>query len=144
MVLHAVIWHPHLSPLPPVRTRRISSLIKAPRRDAFNINHIQRAVRTQPSACQPESAHASGAGYALLRSIISLKIKSPREPWPPVAPPDCVAPFLLPRFCCTEPLKLGLETFVSATFFAAMVFLEDRRELPTRADSLWILIGNSV
>lgn len=70
-VLHAVIWHSH--PFPPIHTWCISSLIKAVCCDAFNINHIQCAGRTQSSVYQLESAHASGAGYVLLRSIISLK-----------------------------------------------------------------------
>lgn len=84
---------------------------------------MQRAVRTQPSACQPESAHASGAGYALLRSIIALKIKSPREPCPAGLRRSLPAPPPTPVFVReTEPLKLGLETFCQRHFFAAMCF----------------------
>lgn len=144
MVLHAVIWHPHLSPPPPVRTRRISSLIKALRRDAFNINHIQRAVRTQPLSLLAGERSRLGCGIRAppLRYLIKNQISARAVPASGPAGLRCSLP--APPFLLHRALKVGTRDFCQRHFFAAMGFLEDRRELATRADSLWILIGNSV
>lgn len=129
------------TPFPPIHTWCISSLIKAVCCDAFNINHIQCVGRTQSSVHQLESAHASGAGYVPLRSIISLK--SYRLIVWAVSVSGFAGRAISSPFA--QSLKLGLETF-STTFpwTALAMILADRRSLEMRADSLWILIGNNV
>ena len=75
--------------------------------DAFNINHIQSTGRTQSSVYQLESAHASGVGYELPRSVIPLA----SDPLIIAGAVSVAALVDLYFSSAHRNLKLGLETF---------------------------------
>lgn len=140
VVLHAVIWHSHISPLL-IHWWCISSLIKAECCDACNINHIQCMGRVSSSVHQLESALASGVGCVILRSIIPYKSDSLFAGAVLVSGRAGRAIY----FPFAHSLKLGLKTF-STTFpwTELAMILGGRRSIEMRVDSFWILFRNNV